>query len=144
MNDDRQAKAEQPREGADMKAWVAGEVAGTGMFRCTSCGNSVAVEAVDELPSCPSCGGVEFIRASLFTTAQNDLVELRSDVVDPGWIEELRPLTGSRPGSHRSGVDACAVPARSLGAIPSYRKQGDQSKVQRDGLQSCRSRPDWR
>src|SRR5947209_11823429 len=99
MNDDRQAKAEQPREGADMKAWVAGEVAGTGMFRCTSCGNSVAVEAVDELPSCPSCGGVEFIRASLFTTAQNDLVELRSDVVDPGWIEELR--TGlSDPGQY--------------------------------------------
>ena len=73
-----------------MKAWVSGEVAGTGTFRCTNCDATLSVGSVEELPSCPECGGSEFVRASLFTTAPNTLVELRTDAVDPGWLEELR------------------------------------------------------
>jgi predicted RNA-binding Zn-ribbon protein involved in translation (DUF1610 family) len=99
MNDDLLANATQRREGADMKAWVAGEVAGTGTFRCTACAHTVSLDAVGELPACPSCGGTEFIRASLFTTVQNALVDLRTDVVDEGWLEDLR--TGlTEPGQY--------------------------------------------
>jgi pSer/pThr/pTyr-binding forkhead associated (FHA) protein len=48
---------------------------------------------VDELPVCPNCGGKEFVRSSLFTTAQNAVVELpraEAAVEDRDWIGELR------------------------------------------------------
>jgi predicted RNA-binding Zn-ribbon protein involved in translation (DUF1610 family) len=74
-----------------MKAWTSGNVAGTGTFRCTDCDYSVSLDAVDELPTCPSCGGTEFVRASLFTTAQNAVVEVPpADTEDKSWLDELR------------------------------------------------------
>jgi hypothetical protein len=57
---------------------------------------------VNELPICPNCGGTEFVRASLFTTAQNALVELSGPEVvveDRGWIGELRD-TIHEPGQY--------------------------------------------
>ena len=56
-----------------MKAWTSGSVAGTGTFRCTQCDMAVSLDAADELPSCPNCGGSEFLRTSLFTTAQQEM-----------------------------------------------------------------------
>ena len=74
-----------------MRAWTSGNVAGTGTFRCTECEYPVSLDAVDELPECPNCGGTEFVRASLFTTAQNSVVELPALEIDDGaWIEDLR------------------------------------------------------
>ncbi|HSO98954.1 MAG TPA: FHA domain-containing protein [Solirubrobacteraceae bacterium] len=73
-----------------MRAWTSGNVAGTGTFRCTECDYPVSLDAVDELPECSNCGGREFVRASLFTTAQNSVVELPPpDIDDGGWLEEL-------------------------------------------------------
>jgi DNA-directed RNA polymerase subunit RPC12/RpoP len=73
-----------------MKAWSSGNVAGTGTFRCTDCDFPVSLDAADELPVCPNCGGREFIRASLFTTAQTTMVELPGEVEDHSWLEELK------------------------------------------------------
>ncbi len=73
-----------------MKAWMSGNVAGTGTFRCTECDYALSLDAVDELPTCPNCGGKEFVRASLFTTAQTAIVEVPSDFEDRVWLEELR------------------------------------------------------
>ena len=73
-----------------MKAWMSGNVAGTGTFRCTECDYALSLDAVDELPVCPNCGGKEFVRASLFTTAQAPIVEVSSDIEDRAWLEELR------------------------------------------------------
>jgi hypothetical protein len=74
-----------------MKAWTSGNVAGTGTFRCTDCDYSVSLDAVDELPTCPNCGGTEFVRASLFTTAHAAVVEMPPAVAeDHSWIDELR------------------------------------------------------
>ncbi len=75
-----------------MKAWMTGNVAGTGTFRCTDCDHPISLDAADELPSCPNCGGHSFIRASLFTTAQNQVIEipLEVDEHDRGWLEGLR------------------------------------------------------
>ena len=73
-----------------MKAWTSGNVAGTGTFRCTDCDYPVSLDAVDELPTCPNCGGTEFVRASLFTTAQTNVVAMTPDIEDRGWLEELR------------------------------------------------------
>ncbi len=82
-----------------MKAWMSGNVAGTGTFRCTDCDYPVSLDAVDELPTCPNCGGTEFVRASLFTTAQTSVVEMPPDMEDQGWLEELRDGL-SEPGQY--------------------------------------------
>jgi predicted RNA-binding Zn-ribbon protein involved in translation (DUF1610 family) len=93
-----------------MKAWMTGSVAGTGTFRCTDCDFSVSLDAADELPPCPNCGGTEFVRASLFTTSQQAVVELGIEVEDEAWLEEIR--TGlEEPGqyiAYRSGEDVVA------------------------------------
>jgi DNA-directed RNA polymerase subunit RPC12/RpoP len=73
-----------------MKAWMSGNLAGTGTFRCTECEYPVSLDAADELPVCPNCGGREFVRASLFTTAQNAIVDVPADTDDRGWLEEMR------------------------------------------------------
>jgi predicted RNA-binding Zn-ribbon protein involved in translation (DUF1610 family) len=73
-----------------MKAWMSGNVAGTGTFRCTECDFPVSLDAADELPSCPNCGGTEFVRASLFTTSQQAVVELTPAVEDRTWLADLR------------------------------------------------------
>ena len=78
---------------------MSGNVAGTGTFRCTDCDYPVSLDAVDELPTCPNCGGTEFVRASLFTTAQTSVVEMPPDVEDQGWLEELRDAL-SEPGQY--------------------------------------------
>ena len=73
-----------------MRAWMSGNVAGTGTFRCTDCDYPVSLDAVDELPTCPNCGGTEFVRASLFTTAQTSVLEVAADDDDQGWLDEIR------------------------------------------------------
>ncbi|HEY2769559.1 MAG TPA: FHA domain-containing protein [Solirubrobacteraceae bacterium] len=69
---------------------MSGSVAGTGTFRCTDCDYPVSLDAVDELPTCPNCGGKEFVRASLFTTAQATVVDLTLEEDDQAWLDELR------------------------------------------------------
>jgi hypothetical protein len=73
-----------------MKAWMSGSVAGTGTFRCTECDSSVSLDAADELPTCPSCRGTEFVRASLFTTSQQPVLDLEIAVEDRSWLDDLR------------------------------------------------------
>jgi len=73
-----------------MKAWMSGNVAGTGTFRCTDCDYPVSLDAVDELPTCPNCGGTEFVRASLFTTAQTSVLEVAAADDDQGWLDGIR------------------------------------------------------
>jgi predicted RNA-binding Zn-ribbon protein involved in translation (DUF1610 family) len=94
-----------------MKAWTSGNVAGTGTFRCTDCDYPVSLDAVDELPTCPNCGGTEFVRASLFTTAQTSVVEMAPELDDEGWIDELREEL-TEPGQYLAyrteGEDAVA------------------------------------
>jgi DNA-directed RNA polymerase subunit RPC12/RpoP len=73
-----------------MKAWMSGNVAGTGTFRCTECDYPVSLDAVDELPTCPHCGGTEFVRASLFTTAQNTVIDVQEQVDGAEWLTDVR------------------------------------------------------
>jgi FHA domain/Zinc-ribbon containing domain len=93
-----------------MKAWTTGSVAGTGTFRCTECDYPVSLDAVDELPACSNCGGTEFVRASLFTTAQTTVVDPLPQVEDRAWLDELRDGL-DEPGqylAHRNGEDVVA------------------------------------
>jgi predicted nucleic acid-binding Zn-ribbon protein len=72
-----------------MEAFSAGTLAGAGSFRCDSCGFAIALHERDEVPSCPTCGGRKFRRASLFGGA--DAPE-PSQTVDgpPHWLEDAR------------------------------------------------------
>jgi predicted RNA-binding Zn-ribbon protein involved in translation (DUF1610 family) len=90
-----------------MKAWMTGNLAGTGTFRCTECDYPVSLDAADELPVCPNCGGQEFVRASLFTTAQTTMVEVPAETEDRGWLDDLRDGL-DEPGqylAYRTGDD---------------------------------------
>jgi len=93
-----------------MKAWMSGNVAGTGTFRCTECDYPLSLDAVDELPACPNCGGNQFVRASLFTTAQNVVIESAPELEDHTWLDDLRDGL-DEPGQYvvyRSGDDVIA------------------------------------
>jgi predicted RNA-binding Zn-ribbon protein involved in translation (DUF1610 family) len=88
---------------------MSGSVAGTGTFRCTDCDFPLSLDAADELPTCPNCGGSEFVRASLFTTAQNAIVEAAiPELDDQGWLADTRAGL-DQPGqyiAYRSDDDA--------------------------------------
>ncbi len=105
-----------------MKAWMSGNVAGTGTFRCTECDFPVSLDAADELPTCPGCGGTEFVRASLFTTAQNAVVEAVPEVEDQAWLGELRAGL-DEPGQY--------VAFRSDDDVVSYALQREWTRIGR-------------
>jgi DNA-directed RNA polymerase subunit RPC12/RpoP len=72
-----------------MEAFSAGTLAGAGSFRCDSCGFAIALHERDEVPSCPSCGGRRFRRASLF--GSTDTLDTSQPVEgQPDWLEEAR------------------------------------------------------
>jgi hypothetical protein len=72
-----------------MEAFRAGTLAGAGSFHCESCGFAVALHELDEVPSCPSCGGRSFKRASLFARPE-DTDERQAVTGAPDWLEEAR------------------------------------------------------
>jgi hypothetical protein len=84
-----------------MESHTTGTLAGTGTFRCITCDYVVTLAAADHLPACPSCGGSEFVRASLFTAAQPPVDEL-PEALDAGhdaWLDEVRASLGG-PGQY--------------------------------------------
>jgi hypothetical protein len=69
----------------------AGTLPGTGSFRCLSCDYVVSLAAADELPPCPSCGAMEFARASLFTAPFGpDSPTATVEEGDEDWLERVR------------------------------------------------------
>ncbi|MGI8428412.1 MAG: FHA domain-containing protein [Solirubrobacteraceae bacterium] len=82
-----------------MRTWMAGSVAGTGTFRCMDCDFPMSLDAADELPACPNCGGKEFVRASLFTTSHQAIVEVAPHDEDHGWLDGLRESL-DQPGQY--------------------------------------------
>ncbi|MGK2938968.1 MAG: FHA domain-containing protein [Solirubrobacteraceae bacterium] len=75
-----------------MDSLTSGTLAGTGSFRCEECGFTVTLAAADTLPECPSCGGANFTRASLFGTQRFDREpERQAAADDPAvWVGETR------------------------------------------------------
>jgi predicted RNA-binding Zn-ribbon protein involved in translation (DUF1610 family) len=77
-----------------MEAFSAGTLAGAGSFSCDGCGFAIALHELDEVPTCPECGGTMFRRASLFTRQE----PVSSPTVEgpPRWLEEARDALVSR------------------------------------------------
>ena len=77
-----------------MESHTSGTLVGTGTFRCVTCDYVVSLAAADRLPPCPSCGGAEFVRASLFTTPHAAFRELADDAATEeagsAWLDDVR------------------------------------------------------
>jgi len=74
-----------------MQALTSGTLAGTGTFRCVECDYVVSLAAADTLPPCPSCGGEQYARASLFTTQPSaESVPEHMAVEAARWLDEVR------------------------------------------------------
>ena len=72
-----------------MEAFSAGTLAGAGSFRCEACGFAIALHELDQVPSCPNCGGAEFRRASLFSRpSRREPAPAFDD--SPSWLEDAR------------------------------------------------------
>src|SRR6476660_5592511 len=56
--------------GASMESLTSGTFVGAGSFRCRSCDFTLTLAGSDTLTDCPSCGGKEFVRASLFSNTE--------------------------------------------------------------------------
>jgi hypothetical protein len=72
------------------QVYEAGKVVGTGSFLCVDCDFRVALEALDSLPECPSCGGSRFRRASLFEQPTVDSAAVGPEEQETEWLTELR------------------------------------------------------
>lgn len=86
-------------------AYSAGTLAGTGSFRCDHCGFTVALNALDEIPTCPTCDSESFTRASMFIgdAAGSSTVEPIEEDVD--WLEDVREQIETDPGCYLSFHD---------------------------------------
>ena len=87
-----------------------GTLAGTGSFRCETCGYVVTLNAEDVLPTCPGCSGEQWVRASMFTTARLDSVGPAAEL--PTWIGEARDRI-AEPGrylAYRDGEEIVVAP----------------------------------
>jgi hypothetical protein len=74
-----------------MESHTSGTLVGTGTFRCVGCDYVVSLAAADTLPPCPSCGGDEFVRASLFTASSTPAPALPdAAATDEAWLAEAR------------------------------------------------------
>ena len=90
-------------ESALMKSLVAGTLAGTGSFRCDKCGYVLTLEREDRMPPCPTCGGEQFGRASLFTAGDVIARAPGADAADEDDVRGLFDAAGDRmeePGQY--------------------------------------------
>jgi predicted RNA-binding Zn-ribbon protein involved in translation (DUF1610 family) len=71
-----------------MEAFNAGTLAGAGSFSCDTCGFGIALHELDEVPTCPECGGTTFSRASLFTREPGPVTPAVEG--PPHWLEDAR------------------------------------------------------
>jgi FHA domain/Zinc-ribbon containing domain len=75
-----------------MESHTSGTLVGTGTFQCATCDYVVSLSAADRVPPCPVCGGDAFVRASLFTAQQPELLSLPDGLEEEtaAWLEEVR------------------------------------------------------
>jgi pSer/pThr/pTyr-binding forkhead associated (FHA) protein len=71
-----------------MEAFSAGTLAGAGSFHCEACDFAIALHELDEVPSCPSCGGRSFKRSSMF--GEQGQPQAPADEAPPDWLGDAR------------------------------------------------------
>jgi predicted nucleic acid-binding Zn-ribbon protein len=91
-----------------MESLTSGTLAGTGSFRCESCGHVVTLAATESLDPCPGCGGRSFTRASLFAPGR---FERREESMDEraALVAEARGRLSGSGGRHLAFRDGSEV-----------------------------------
>jgi FHA domain/Zinc-ribbon containing domain len=74
----------------ELNTYLTGTLAGAGSFRCEHCGFAVALNALEEVPECPTCGNARFARASIFDVHAQEEMPAIHDADDPSWLENVR------------------------------------------------------
>jgi hypothetical protein len=72
---------------------------GAGSLVCVDCGFALSIRALEALPTCPTCGGSRFRRASLFDQPTVDADALEVPESAPDWLPAARRLI-DEPGSY--------------------------------------------
>jgi predicted RNA-binding Zn-ribbon protein involved in translation (DUF1610 family) len=94
-----------------MESLTAGTFVGAGSFRCQHCGYALTLEGTETLTACPSCGGQEFVRASLFSTQRisresSEAAPLHATLSEPvpedlrARLDQAREKLGQQPGDY--------------------------------------------
>jgi pSer/pThr/pTyr-binding forkhead associated (FHA) protein len=86
-----------------MESLSAGTFVGSGSFRCQRCGYALTLEGSDVLTPCPSCGGQQFLRASLFSTER--IAHSESQPTEATLVQPAPPDLGERLERARAGID---------------------------------------
>lgn len=87
-----------------------GTIPGSGTYFCIICGSQLSLRETDSLPTCPSCGGANFRRDSIFEARQEHVpatheVPIPSSPQPPEWLDQARAEL--EPGNYlvRRGED---------------------------------------
>jgi pSer/pThr/pTyr-binding forkhead associated (FHA) protein/DNA-directed RNA polymerase subunit RPC12/RpoP len=104
-----------------LESLTAGTFVGAGSFRCSSCGYTLTLAGTETLTECPSCGGREFARASLFSHS--------TERMPPAPGEQTREALLESPGSDVAvRVERARAELAEQGEYLAY-EEGDRIKV---------------
>ncbi|HEV2973852.1 MAG TPA: FHA domain-containing protein [Solirubrobacteraceae bacterium] len=82
-----------------------------GSFRCRNCGYVLTLSVDDSLTDCPSCGGSDFVRASLFSTRPRSIAEETARhggvLSEPAPLDLEAQLAAARATIERAGEYLC-------------------------------------
>jgi len=87
-----------------MESLTAGTIAGSGSFRCQHCGYALTLDGTEALQACPSCGGQEFLRASLFST-ERIAPGVEENPTHAALVAPVAADRGARLAETRAGVE---------------------------------------
>jgi hypothetical protein len=98
-------------EGSRAGDGVRESFAGVGSFRCRDCGYVLTLTGSDLLGDCPSCGGSDFARASLFSkaaaTAAEETVRHGGVLTEPAPVDRAARIAEARAQIERPGEYLC-------------------------------------
>jgi pSer/pThr/pTyr-binding forkhead associated (FHA) protein len=90
-----------------MDSLTSGSFVGAGSFCCKQCGYTLTLSGTEALSDCPTCGGREFVRASLFSTeriatSQDTTIGSLTPPAPPDWGASLARARASieKPGEY--------------------------------------------
>jgi predicted RNA-binding Zn-ribbon protein involved in translation (DUF1610 family) len=92
-----------------------GTIVDAGSFRCTHCDYVLTLDSAGPLGACPSCGGTQFERSSLFTTS----IEAAGAQASAGSeTERMRRVTSVRSALETPGDYLCYEEQGEMRVVP--------------------------
>jgi len=103
-----------------VESLISGTFVGAGSFRCLRCDFTLTLSGSDTLTDCPSCGGKEFVRASLFSNTERiprDTADNEDVLFTPPAPGRDARLAMAREGIQEPGEYLCYEEAGKLQTI---------------------------